>query len=285
MNLTEFKKSKHSSKPHFLLFGNPVYHSLSPLMHNTAARYYDLEAEYHAIELKQSELSSLAAHLNKESFRGANITIPYKQLLIDFMDRLDSTASDIGAVNTIVRENSSMVGYNTDSHGFSVPLQPYSKELEDNKAIIFGTGGATRAIIHALKGFNIREIILISRNPEQRKEFDSIDQVSLAGYENWMAYADDASLVVNATPLGMSPKSDKAPIRNDEGEALSDKICYDIVYNPVKTKFLALAEEAGARTIGGLEMLIHQGSKSFELWTGRPFPIEEVRNKLYEAIQ
>ncbi len=285
MNLTEFKKSRFSSKPHFLLLGNPVSHSLSPLMHNTAARHYGMDIEYHAVQLEQSELSSLAAYLNNESFRGANITIPYKQLLMDFMDRLDATASGIGAINTIVQEDSAIAGYNTDSYGFSVPLQDYADELEQSKTLIFGTGGATRAIIYALKEFNIEEITLISRRPERITEFDDDEAVNIAGYESWTAHAEKATLVVNATPLGMSPQSDKAPIREDEKEALEEKVCYDIVYNPVKTRFLALAEQAGARTIGGLEMLIYQGSKSFELWTGRPFPIKEVRKKLYEAIQ
>lgn len=284
MNLTEFRNSAYSSKPHFLLFGNPVHHSLSPLMHNTASEYYGFDIEYHAIKLEQSELSLLAAYLNKDTFLGANITIPYKQLLMDFVDRLDSTASAIGAINTIVKEEFTLVGYNTDSYGFSVPLKQYSNELEDTKAIVFGTGGATKAIIHALKEFNIREIVVISRNPDQRSEFDGMEQVSIAGYDSWVVFADEASIVVNATPLGMLPNSDKAAISVDESNILEDKICYDIVYYPLKTKFLILAEEAGARTISGLEMLIHQGSKSFELWTGKPFPIEEVRNKVYEAI-
>lgn len=244
-----------------------------------------MDSEYHAVKLEQSELSSLAAHLNKESFRGANITIPYKQVLMDYMDSLDATASAIGAINTIVRENYTLSGYNTDSYGFSVPLQDFADELEHSKALIFGTGGATRAIIHALKEYHIEEIVLISRRPGQVTEFDVDEPVSIAGYESWTAHAEEASLVVNATPLGMSPKSDRAPIREEEKEALGGKICYDIVYNPVKTRFLELAEEAGARTIGGLEMLIHQGSKSFELWTGKSFPIKEVRKKLYEAIQ
>lgn len=254
-------------------------------MHNTAARYYGMEIEYHAVQLEQSELSTLAAHLNEKSFRGANITIPYKQLVMDYMDSLDATASAIGAVNTIVREDYKIAGYNTDSYGFSVPLQNFADELEYSKALIFGTGGATRAIIHALKEYHVEEIVLISRRPDRRTEFDDDETVSIAGYESWMTYAEDASLVVNATPLGMSPKSGEAPIRDDEGKILNGKICYDIVYNPVKTKFIELAKEAGARTIGGLEMLIHQGNKSFELWTGRLFPIKEVKKKLYEAIQ
>jgi len=254
-------------------------------MHNTAAANYKLDTVYHAINLEQQELSTLAAHLNEDTFKGANITIPYKQLLIDYMDRLDDTASNIGAINTIVKEAYSLVGYNTDSYGFLIPLEPYKDELEDGRAIVFGTGGATKAIIHALKACNVSEIILISRNPAGSTEFQDREEIRVEGYNSWTAFAGEASLIVNATPLGMSHKSGEAPIHEEEKNSLSGKICYDIIYNPVKTRFLSLAEEAGARTIGGLEMLIHQGSRSFELWTGKPFPIDEVRNKLHEAIK
>ncbi|MGK7368988.1 MAG: shikimate dehydrogenase [Candidatus Halalkalibacterium sp. M3_1C_030] len=285
MNLTEFRKSNLSDSPHFLLFGNPVSHSLSPLMHNTAAAYYGIETEYHAIRLEQTELTILAAHLNEDLFKGANITIPYKQLLMDYMDRLDDTASEIGAINTIVREQYSPVGYNTDSYGFAVPLEAYEDELYESRVIVFGTGGATRAIVHALKAMGVSEIVLISRNPAGITEYQEDDAIRVEGYDSWTAFTDETSLIVNATPIGMSPKTGEAPIREEEKEVLSGKICYDIVYNPVKTRFLAMAEEAGARTIGGLEMLMHQGSRSFELWTGKPFPIDEVRKKLHEAIQ
>lgn len=285
MNFTEFQRSEYSRQPHFLLFGNPVSHSLSPLMHNTAASHYSLEIRYHAVRLYRSELSSVAAHFNKKAFKGANITLPYKQMLIDYMDGLDSTASSIGAINTIVKKGLSIKGFNTDSYGFSVPLQKFKDELKGSRALVFGTGGATRAVIHALTKFDVQEIVLISRNPARRSEFEKGEHIRLEGYDAWAALAEDAAIIVNATPLGMEPNADSAPVREEEGDVLGNKICYDIVYKPLKTKFLSMAEAAGARTIGGLEMLIHQGSRSFELWTGKPFPIEEVRNKLYEVIQ
>lgn len=254
-------------------------------MHNIAAAYHDIDITYHAILLEQHELTTLAAHLNDDSFKGANITIPYKQVLMEFVDRLDETASEIGAINTIVREPYSLVGYNTDSYGFSVLLEPYAEELEDSRAVVFGTGGATKAIVYALETMRLSEIVLISRTPSNNKDFAKSEKVRVESYESWTAFAEEAPLIVNATPLGMSPKVNESPIHDEEKDILSGKICYDIVYNPVKTRFLTLAEEAGARTIGGLEMLMHQGSRSFELWTGNPFPITEVRNKLHEAIK
>lgn len=254
-------------------------------MHNTAAAYHGIDTLYHAVRLEQHELGTLAAHLNSEHFKGANITIPYKQVLMDYMDRLDDTASEIGAINTIVREAHSLAGYNTDSYGFTVPLESYEEDLEDSRAIVFGTGGATKAIIYALNNLFISEIVVISRNPPANKDFVEQEGVRVEGYDSWHVFAEEAILVVNATPLGMSPKLDEAPIFEEEKEILSGKICYDIVYSPLKTKFLTLAEEAGARTIGGLEMLMHQGSRSFELWTGKPFPVSEIRTKLHDAIK
>jgi len=131
---------------------------------------------------------------------------------------------------------------------------------------------------------HVSTITLISRNPSKITGFEEED-IRIESYESWTAFADEAAIIVNSTPLGMEPDVESSPVRDDEKDYLSDKICYDIVYKPVETKFLALARDAGARTIPGLEMLIYQGSKSFELWTGKAFPIDKVRNRLHEAIE
>lgn len=259
-------------------------HSLSPLMHNTAAQKLGLDLRYYAVELRADELSTVASHLNRDNFKGANITIPYKHILMEYVEELSVVAQKIGAINTIVKENNRLVGENTDIYGFSVPLKEYRDELRNSRAMVFGTGGASKAIIHALVDFGMNEIILVSRSPASNKYFVDLENTHIVGYENWSSYADEAALIVNATPLGMEPDEDDAPIRESEKEYLKDKICYDIVYKPLKTKFLQMAEDAGARTIGGVEMLIYQGSKSFELWTGQSFPISDVRQAIHEEL-
>jgi len=284
VTFTEFLNSDASRSPHFLLLGNPVSHSLSPIMHNTAARHHGIDIRYYAVTLEQPELTRLPAHLNSESFQGANVTIPYKQVIMDFVDELDEAAREIGAVNTIVKNDYRLKGHNTDAYGFSVPLEPYSGQLEGGKALVFGTGGASRAIVYALQHLGINEIILISRNPGQVK-MDVGTDVQIRGYEAWKDLAFDAVLLVNATPLGMSPRTETCPVRETEKQFLSGKICYDIVYNPVKTKFLTMAEQVGCTTLDGIEMLIHQGSRAFELWTGKSFPLDKVRNKVDEQLQ
>lgn len=284
MNLTEFREHPAAERPHYLLFGHPVAHSLSPLMHNTALQHYKMSESYHAIDLLNSELNDLAVFLNWETFLGANITIPYKQTIIDYLDRLDPSAEKIGAVNTIVKQNNGLTGYNTDYDGFLSPLKKYKDEIAGGGAVVFGTGGASKSIVRALLDFGIKMVYLVSRTPERISWVKEINQIEVISYHQWISLAEETQLIVNATPLGMHPNVDKSPVRNTEKEWLADHICYDIVYNPLRTKFLRQAEDAGATTIGGLEMLIEQGSRSFELWTGRTFPMEKVKNKLYEKI-
>lgn len=284
MNLTDFKRSKASDTPHYLLFGHPVEHSLSPLMHNLALDHHGLSAQYYAVDLQSNELADLASYLNKDQFLGANITIPYKQLIADYLDHVDSSAQKIGAVNTIRKQNYILEGYNTDYDGFRGPLEEYEFALESSSAIVFGTGGAARAIVVALIDFGIERIYLVSRNPARISSYGEFSTVEVISYHNWTSFAGDASLIVNATPLGMHPNKGDSPVHNAEMQWLEDRICYDIVYNPLQTMFLCQAEQAGATTIGGLEMLIQQAAESFKLWTGRSFPIQLVRDRLYEEL-
>lgn len=285
MNLTALKQSPKSDKPHYLLFGHPVEHSLSPLMHNKALNYYDIEASYHAIDLQSHELADLAAYLNNEKFMGANVTIPYKQLIAEYLDDISEPASEIGAINTIVKKRNYLEGYNTDYEGFLAPLNKLEYEFSGRNAIVFGTGGASKAIVVALRELEIENMYLVSRTPERISSFKDFRRVQVVSYNNWTALTDDVVIVVNATPLGMHPDIKKSPVRDSEIRFLQNRICYDIVYNPVKTSFLKQAEKAGATTISGLEMFIQQGSRSFELWTGNPFPIEIIRDILNERLK
>jgi len=284
MNLTEFKQSEVSESPHYLLFGHPVEHSLSPLMHNLALDHYDLEARYYAIDLQSNELADLASYLNRDHFLGANITIPYKQLISEYLDEIEHSAREIGAVNTIRKQDYKLKGYNTDYHGFRAPIEEFEFALEGGAAVVFGTGGAARAIVVSLLDFGIERIYLVSRNPNRISSFKDFTAVKLVTYQNWTSYAEDAGLIVNATPLGMHPHIYKSPVHETEIQWLEDCICYDIVYNPLQTTFLKQAEKAGATTIGGLEMLIQQAAESFKLWTGHSFPIQLVRNRLHEEL-
>lgn len=285
MTLSEFINSSKSNSPHYLLFGHPVEHSWSPLMHNTALKYYGMDARYYAINLQSNELADLASFLHNENFKGANITIPYKEMLFDYMDTIDTAAREIGAVNTIVKKDNYLKGTNTDYLGFLHPIEENGYQIEGMSAVVFGTGGASKSIVVALIEMGIQTVFLVSRSPQARNTYDDNEQVQIVSYSNWTSFLDEVTLIVNATPLGMHPNIDKSPVRDTEKQLLAGRICYDIVYNPIRTKFLRQAEDAGAKTIDGLEMLIQQGSESFKLWTGKPFPTDKVRDIFYEKFE
>ncbi|MEX2477470.1 MAG: shikimate dehydrogenase [Gracilimonas sp.] len=281
MEFTKFLESESSRKPHYLLIGSPISHSVSPLMHNTALEHHGLKAEYHAVSVRNSDISSLIAHFNRLEFLGANITIPYKGTLYDAMDTLGMEAAQIGAINTIVKRDGKIVGENTDAYGFKAPLEEFEDELAGERAVIFGTGGATKAINFALHELGVEEIVMVSRRPGK---YDGSDSTVMCTYDNWVAYAEEAALIINATPLGMVPNTDASPVKDHEVEILNGKICYDVVYNPQQTKFLTQCKDADGVPIGGLDMLIHQGAKSFKIWTGQEFPLGLIKMKLDDVF-
>lgn len=278
MTFQKFLDSTESNQPHFLLFGNPVSHSISPLMHNLALTHHGIQAKYIAVEATISDLASIATHLNNPSFLGANITIPFKEDFIPLIDELTVTAESVGAINTILKRKERLIGDNTDVFGFSVPIN----EIEDpdtDRAIIFGSGGATKAIIQALNDFGFEEVYIVSRKTNLQPHQEN---VIVCTYDEWQHYAEDCSLFINATPLGMVPNIDQSPVKDSEIEFLTRALCYDIVYNPRETKFLKQAKKVGAITIGGIDMLIHQGAEAFFKWTGKRFPVGLIKMKLDE---
>ncbi|MDZ7773337.1 MAG: shikimate dehydrogenase [Balneolaceae bacterium] len=285
MTLQDFLSSDAATAPHLLLAGNPVSHSLSPLMHNAAAAHFGMDLRYHAVRVEREEFGRLLSHFRRDSFHGANVTLPHKESMAEAVDRLEEDALRIGALNTVVREGVRLVGRNTDVYGFLQPLQPLRDQLEGGLAVIFGTGGASRAVCHGLHRLGMERIVAVSRSPARRNPPADLPGLQLAGYDSWQAHAEKACLVVNTTPLGMHPETGKSPVRDTEAFLLKGKVVYDIVYRPRTTYLLRQAEEAGAQTIDGLEMFIQQGSRSFEWWTGRPFPIPLIREKLYEALR
>ena len=278
----DFKLSDLALKPHYLVIGHPISHSLSPLMHQTALDYHGIDASYLAVDLQPNELSEFIAWCNRDDFLGCNITIPYKNTFLDIVDWIDSVSEKMLTINTIVKDNHTLKGYNTDVFGFMQGIEPYLKNLDLSRAIIFGTGGAARAVKTALFDAGFEVLIFVSRNVSGKESLFDEDNIKIVNYEQWYAFADEASLIVNSTPVGMHPKTDEMPISEQDSYLLKDKFCYDLIYNPLETKFLKQAKKMGAVTINGLDMLIYQGSKSFELWTGKPFPIKPIKKKLNE---
>lgn len=274
----EFTETTYSREPHYFVIGHPISHSLSPLMHQTALDHHGLPGRYAAIDLRPDEVNTFIAWCNRPQFRGCNITLPYKQLFMDAVDDVTDQARKIGAINTIVKEEDLLIGHNTDIYGFLKPLEPFRDELDGREALIFGTGGASRAVVAALFEVGIRKVWLVSRNPVAAPNENA--DVEIISYDQWTAVMDPVSIVVNSTPLGMHPATDASPVRESEVSWIEGIICYDLIYNPLHTKFLRDSYGLSSKSIGGLEMFIHQGSRSFQLWTGCEFPYQKIETEL-----
>lgn len=278
----DFKASIISTSPHYLVVGHPISHSLSPAMHNIALRHHSIDAEYIAVDLSPESASDFISWVNRDQFLGCNITIPWKKQLLNLPDHLSPEVKAVGAMNTISKSKGGTIisGDNTDIYGFTVPLQEYDELLDMGRAIVFGTGGSSLAVQYALMEMGYEEIVLVSRSPGLAVPLKESAFTTVVDYTQWQSFADEAELFINTTPLGMGDKQNLSPINEVDSNLLPGKICYDLVYNPSETKFLTIAEKAGAKTINGLNMLIHQGSRSFQIWTGHTFPIEKVKTEL-----
>lgn len=271
------------------LLGDPVEHSFSPLIHNTAFEALGLNNVYVAMRVGEASLGEAVAGLDALGFLGANVTIPHKRAVMPLMDELSDRARAVGAVNTIVfRRNDSgetvKLGDNTDVAGFLAPLEPYVERLTGSTMTIFGSGGASRAVVFGLlNAFRPERLFIVARNVEKAKRLAQ----DLSGYDPDRALRlippaeagpvlKQSRLLVNATPLGMSPGVDSTPWE-DRDVFSGDQVVYDLVYNPEQTRFLQDAKLRGATTIGGLDMLLEQAAASFVQWTGAPMPVDRVR--------
>ena len=260
------------------VIGDPIAQSKSPAIHGFWIDKLGLDAEYRAHRVPECGLADyLEARRADPNWRGCNVTMPHKQAVIPLLDRLDPLAAKIGAVNTIVPEDGVLVGYNTDAGGFLEPLRSLlDRQHLFRMARVLGTGGAARAIVAALATENV-VIVLAGRDPgKARALLDELDPsgehhaVDLTHFAEPTDFAFDdragcCDLVVNASPLGMRGQP---PLAFDWSQAPPGSVAYDIVTDPVETRFLADARAAGFATIDGLAMLIGQAAAAFEMFFG-----------------
>ncbi len=268
------------------LIGHPVAHSVSPQMHNAAFKALGLDYVYLAFDVEKNKLKTAVDGLRALGAAGFNVTIPHKVSIVEYLDGLDGKAEKAGTVNTVVLENDLFIGYNTDIYGIAKALEGFNLP-EDKAALIIGAGGAARAAVIALLNLGFDEIILANRTVEKAYELSgwvrSMNRrASFCGLDRLGEAAGNCGLIVNATPIGMSPKTDETPLRSKD--IPENAIVLDMVYNPLRTKLLKEAEKAGAKTIPGIEVLVHQGAEAFELWTGRKAPIEVMRKAALTAL-
>jgi shikimate dehydrogenase len=262
------------------VIGNPVQHSLSPIIHNGAFKRLGWNAVYLAFEVKNVE--EALRGIRGLGVRGVSVTIPFKTEVVPLLDKIEGFAKKIGAVNTIVNRRGRLIGYNTDCDGAIEALEE-KMNLRGKRVVLLGAGGAARGI-----GFGLRErgypLTVVTRSKERGQALSKdlgCDYLPISSLVRMKAGEFEADVIINATSLGMYPQDNETPIP----KKLLKEGMMDIVYQPLQTKLLREAKEKGCVTVDGLEMLIRQGLDQFEIWTGRRLEIEQVKKDLRRALK
>lgn len=274
------------------VIGWPIGHSLSPVLQNAALTAAKLDYVYIALPVPPECLSAAVAGLRAANFSGWNVTIPHKEAIIHYLDEVEEAARAIGAVNTVVNRNGRLYGYNTDAEGFLGALLARGFDPAGKQVVLLGAGGAARAAAWALLKRGARSICIAVRNAKKGEafvgSFRPYDTHGILHAEDWkdVAFSStlaEAELVVNTTPIGMSPNiSDMPPV--ELRQLTQEAFVYDIVYMPGETRFLREARALGHETLNGEDMLVLQGAAAFSLWTGEKPDIVLMKKELHAAL-
>ena len=274
------------------LMAYPIRHSLSPAMHNEAFAMLGLDYAYLAFEVENEQLKDAVQSIRALRMRGSNISMPNKTLVCEYLDKLSPAAQLVGAVNTIVNDEGVLTGHITDGTGFMRSLKEAGVDIIGKKLTIAGVGGAATAICiqGALDGvkeiaiYNIKDKFYENGEKTVEKIMNNTGSMAkltdLADTEALRADIADSAIFINATGVGMKPL-DQVSIITDEAMLRPDLVVADTVYNPIKTKMLAMAEACGCKTVNGLGMMLWQGAAAFELWTGKEMPVEYIKKVVY----
>lgn len=261
------------------LIGQPTSHSVSPELFALYAKEFNLDYSHLKIDVEPKNLSASIQALKKLNFSGLNVTLPYKGKIMKYVDIVDPEARAIGAINTIVNKGGKLYGYNTDSYGAITSIKQWGNNIKDKKVLVFGTGGASRALVFGL----LKEGALVTiafRKPKSirtKSMFrDFKNRVSFIENNKTGLFKNiiNSDIVCNATSCGMNPESDQSPLSAEVFKLLakssdfSKKLFFDVIFNPYQTMFLKNAHKFNANIQGGTEMMIYQGVRAFELWTG-----------------
>jgi shikimate dehydrogenase len=268
--------NKAAVAPLYVVVGNPIGHSLSPVMHNSALAHAGLDGIYLALRIEN--IASAVDGIRGLGIRGASITIPHKISVLQYLDKVDPMAADIGAVNTVINRDGILYGYNSDGDG-AIKALLEKTTIKGKQAAVIGAGGGARAV-----GFGLKQeggLVTIINRTESRGEklardlgcrFMPLAQLKKLPYH----------IVVNATPAGMTPDVNSMPLVPKLMEP--EMVVMDMVYNPLRTRFLKEAQSIGCTTVDGVAMFVHQGAVQFELWTGRKAPLDIMRKVVLEEL-
>jgi len=269
------------------IIGHPVKHSLSPTMHNAAFRHVGLNLAYLAFEVERDRLGGAVEAVRELGILGANVTIPHKSAVMRYLDSIEGQAEEIGAVNTIMNKKGVLTGYNTDAPGaMDAIIRSGHFESAPERVLLIGAGDAARAVGYGLCRSG-SEVGILNRDPSRARGL--ADRLSRFGHAYTVSFdeleeaASVASLIVNCTPLGMAGFPPGPPIEG--GLIRPQSVVFDIVYDPLQTSLLRAARSRGARVIPGAEMLVWQGARSFEIWTGREAPVTVMRASVLDRLR
>lgn len=273
------------------IIGNPLTHSLSPLIHNSVLALMELNYVYVPFEISREQVPAALEAMRSLNIKGFNVTVPYKEAVIPYLDEISATAAACGAVNVIKNEQGRLYGYNTDGQGFIRALTEEGVTIA-GRTLLIGAGGAARAVSYELAQAGMEAMDFLDLDGERAArlaEFiaalfpcrTSSANISEASLEALMGSAD---LIVNCSPVGMSPETGQSPVKSYAG-IRPGTVVYDLIYNPLQTRFLEMAGKAGARTLNGLGMLIHQAALTLEILLGVSPPVEFMKEVAYEHLQ
>ncbi len=270
------------------VIGWPIAHSLSPAMQTAAIRAAGVDYSYIAMPVRPDALQGAVDGLRSLGFRGFNVTIPHKTAVIGLLDEIDEDARRIGAVNTVVNQDGRLLGRNTDVAGFLLGLSRQGVEARGRRAVILGAGGAARAVLWGLLREGASGVTVAARNVVKAKDAltDFSKDVEIISWDDsiFARALQSADILVNTTPLGMTPNLDAAP-PVDWACVRPEAFVYDIIYTPARTRFLREAETRGHRVQSGAAMLVGQGAEAFRLWTGIRPDERAMETALLDALR
>ena len=244
----------------YLVIGNPIEHSLSPKLHNHWIKKNNIDAVYDKKQINEVDIKEIISEVRNGKIDGINVTVPFKQSVIPFIDELSSEANQAQSVNTIYKENNKILGHNTDISGFELAIRGKGYDMKNKKLFILGAGGVVPSIILALRKMGAAKIILSNRTKKKAEElkifFSDLEIV------DW-GETPEFNIIINATSLGLNQDDE---IKLDYAGLGPNKLFYDVIYNPKQTKFLSKAKKFGNQTENGKMMFIYQAHQAFTIW-------------------
>lgn len=272
------------------VIGDPIEHTMSPVMHNAAFEHLGIDYAYLPFQVKREDLGQAIAGMRALNIRGLNVTIPHKVAIVPFMDKLDPLAAKIGAINTIINNKGGLTGYNTDATGFLRAINEKGIPVAGRNVALLGAGGAARALAFILAE-NGAHLVIFNRTLNTAREcaanIQEVFHQEAAALElneaNLKATLGQVNIIVNTTSVGMTPDVNGTPV--DASLLRPGMVVVDIVYNPLKTRLLTEAERAGATIVDGLDMFVWQGALALEIWTGQKAPAHIMRQRVIQALR